>query len=545
MSWLRMYHTLRYLKPVQIYGRLLRHLPRSGTKVRPVPSTRQPVASWTQPGKYHPTMSGSDRFFLLNEEHEVKTSQDWSNVKRDRLWLYNLHYFDDLNADGAAERLKWHEVYMTRWIKENPTGNGPGWEPYPISRRIVNWIKWQLAGNSLKNEALQSLAQQARYLTRRVEWHLLGNHILANAKALLFAGIFFQGKEADAWLRQGLAILHDEVQEQVLADGGHFELSPMYHAIVLEDLLDILNLLRSYGYEECFEWDEDLSAMLRWLETMCHPDGEIVLFNDAAFGMALPPQALFEYAERLEVEKDTISLPEMTCLEDSGYIRLQHGGANAFLDLAPLGPDYLPAHGHADTFTFELSVRGQRMLVDSGTSCYGQSAERLRQRGTAAHNTLTIDGEDSSEVWGGFRVARRARVGDVLLDSNIDTSKIQASHDGYLRLRGVGLHTRKWEMTRKSLKICDEMEGTGSHKIELGFLVHPEISVTQAGAHHFELKDDNGKVIATIYTDVAMAAALQERTYHPEFGLWLKTTGISAKSEVELPASFNSEIIWE
>ncbi|MEN9780004.1 MAG: hypothetical protein RL014_1152 [Pseudomonadota bacterium] len=92
---------------------------------------------------------------------------------------------------------------------------------------------------------------------------------------------------------------------------------------------------------------------------------------------------------------------------DSGYVRLDNGPAVALLDVAPVGPDYLPGHAHADTLSFELSVGAQRVLVNSGTSCYGSSAERLRQRGTAAHNTVVVNGQDSSEVWGGFRVARR------------------------------------------------------------------------------------------------------------------------------------------
>ena len=81
----------------------------------------------------------------------------------------------------------------------------------------------------------------------------------------------------------------------------------------------------------------------------------------------------------------------------------------ASADVGEIGPDYRPGHAHADTLCFELSVFGQRLVVNSGTSEYGLGAERLRQRGTAAHSTVQIDGADSSEVWSGFRVARRAR----------------------------------------------------------------------------------------------------------------------------------------
>src|SRR5262249_13815017 len=146
----------------------------------------------------------------------------------EKLWRYNLHYFDDLNAYDAAQRQEWHCSLLSQWVCENTPGFGTGWEPYPTSLRMVNWIKWVLTGNRLPAECIQSLAVQARWLSQRLEIHLLGNHLLANAKALLFAGIFFDGAEADEWLVRGLRILEREVAEQVLPDGGHIERSPMY-----------------------------------------------------------------------------------------------------------------------------------------------------------------------------------------------------------------------------------------------------------------------------------------------------------------------------
>ena len=64
----------------------------------------------------------------------------------------------------------------------------------------------------------------------------------------IFAGFFFDGPEAGSWLGQGLSIYEREISRQILPDGGHFELSPMYHAIILEDLLDVINAARTFGY---------------------------------------------------------------------------------------------------------------------------------------------------------------------------------------------------------------------------------------------------------------------------------------------------------
>ena len=111
----------------------------------------------------------------------------------------------------------------------------------------MNWNKFALSGNELSDAARDSLAIQARWLRKRLEWHLLGNHLFANAKALVFVGLFFCGEEADGWLRTGTQILRKQIPEQILADGAQFELSPMYHALALEDVLDLVNITRAFG----------------------------------------------------------------------------------------------------------------------------------------------------------------------------------------------------------------------------------------------------------------------------------------------------------
>ncbi|MBA4424100.1 MAG: heparinase, partial [Syntrophus sp. (in: bacteria)] len=214
--------TSRYLKPVQVFGRIWFRLQTPSVRIGPPPPIRRRAAEWaSSPLKSRALLSPS-RFRLLNEEHEIKDPSDWNNPQWAKLWLYHLHYFDDLNADGAGLRTAWHASLIERWIAENPVGRGNGWEPYPLSRRIVNWIEWTWAGNELPLEAAASLAVQSRYLRKRLEWHILGNHLLANAKALIFAGLFFEGPGAEGLLAIGASIFSRQLAEQVLADGGHF-----------------------------------------------------------------------------------------------------------------------------------------------------------------------------------------------------------------------------------------------------------------------------------------------------------------------------------
>lgn len=465
-------------------------------------------------------MVAADRFRFLNEVRDLPAA-GWDDPAVEKLWRYNLHYFDDLNARDAAARSAWHPALVERWIRENPPASGSGWEPYPTSLRIVNWIKWALGDGTLGPAASESLAVQLRWLTRRLERHLLGNHLFANAKALVFGGLFFAGAEADAWLALGLDILAREIPEQILDDGAHFELSTMYHALALEDVLDLYNVARTFpgaGVDRLVSMLEPHIAPMRaWLAAMSHPDGEIGFFNDAAMAIAPAPAELEAYAARLHLPDTLTVRGSVVQLASSGYVRLQHGAMVALLDVAPIGPDYLPAHAHADTLSFELSLFGQRVLVNSGTSRYGTGPARAWERGTAAHNTVVVDHADSSEVWGGFRVARRARpVGLTITES---APVIRCGHDGYRRLEGRVDHVREWRVGENSLRIDDRLTGTFAHA-EARFHLHPSVRVAPNGA-----RDDEG-VLRLVLPDGQRVRIqveggvvhIEPATWHPQFG---------------------------
>jgi len=459
------------------------------------PDVRTVSAKWQTPIEKGQSLVAPYRFQFLNEEREITVRSDWNRSEWPKLWLYNLHYFDDLNAMDASERSEWHHALIARWISENPPGIGVGWEPYPLSIRIINWIKWALAGNILPHKALENLVIQVRFLYKRLEYDLLGNHLLSNAKALIFSGCFFQGEEADRWFGKGIKILKRQIPEQVLSDGGQFERSPMYHALALEDILDLFNIVNAYrmrcsdGQRSLIDWYDVVTRMLYWLRTMCHPDGNIGFFNDAVIGVAPALDELDRYASRLGFANFPSHGEGITQLKDSGYIRIQKNSLVTILDVAPLGPDYLPAHGHADTLSFETSLYGQRVMVNSGISCYGESPDRLWQRSTAAHNTVVVNRENSSEVWSGFRVARRAKAEILAIEERNDIIKISALHDGYKRLSGKNIHKRNWIFNGNSMEIRDEISGPFSIA-EIYFYFHPDVT--------FQIIDDNRLLLSLI-----------------------------------------------
>jgi uncharacterized heparinase superfamily protein len=520
LSTLALYfHTLRYLRPIQWAGRAWFRLRRPRPDLRAPPPLRARRGPHAEAIPTAQTLLGPDSFRFLNLERRCATAEDWQPSNVALLWAYHLHYFDDLNAADAAQRHAWHLALLERWTAENPPGHGVGWEPYPVSRRIVNSVKWALRGNELPAAYRASLAIQARWLEQRLEYHILGNHLLSNAKALIHAGLYFDGQEAERWCARGLAMLARELPEQVLPDGGHFELSTMYHAAVLEDLLDVVNVLRVNARKPPAGCVDAIDLMQGWLRVMTHPDGEIAFFNDAAFDVAPPLAALADYAMRIGLQPASAEDAPLKVLESSGYVRVRGHRAYLICDCAAVGPDYLPGHAHADTLSFELSLAGRRVFVNSGTSQYGADAERQRQRGTAAHNTVVVNGQDSSEVWAGFRVARRARARLHAATSAPPASRVDASHDGYRRLPGRNVHRRRWTLEAGSLLIEDEISGTLGSAVAF-FHLHPTVEARALGASEVVLDLPEG---CSAQVSFAGAAQVEVRsgTWHPRFGVAL------------------------
>jgi uncharacterized heparinase superfamily protein len=539
------WHTLRYLKPVQFYGRLWFRLYYPRPDLRPAPPRRIQTGIYVEPCHRSPTLIGPNQFIFLNEPGRVTSAADWSDPDKSTLWLYNLHYFDDLNATSSEDRTEWHRALLYRWITENSVGKGVGWDPYPISLRVVNWIKWVLSGHDMAIEMSWSLALQVRWLRRRLEYHLLGNHLLANAKAMVFAGLFFGGTEAEDWYEDGIKLLSCELHEQILSDGGHFERSPMYHLIALEDLLDVINLHRTYDMDYPQNWDGLAGQMLEWSRIMRHPDGDIPFFNDAAFGIAPSPALLDDYAGRLGLMPGMSSKLMAYHLAESGYARLEAGDAVLLVDLAPVGPDYLPGHAHADTLAFELSLDTRRVVVNGGTSVYGTGEERLRQRSTAAHAALLVDGQNSSEVWSGFRVARRAHV----IESNVwrdhDSCNAVGVHDGYRRLSGKPLHRRTWTLRATDLRVTDELLGAGTHRADIIYPLAPGLRPNIRGNGCIEIVDEkDGCKVLVLHSGGGAEIVVERSSWHPRFGITIKTWQIRIQLQGKLPLSHETVLRW-
>jgi len=228
--------------------------------------------------------------------------------------------------------------------------------------------------------------------------------------------------------------------------------------------------------------------------------------NDAAIGIS---PSSFERADA-----------RVTHFADTGYVRLAARDAVALLDVAKIGPDYLPGHPHADTLSFELSLFSQRVFVNGGTSEYGTGELRQFERSTAAHNTVVVNSENSSEVWGGFRVARRAYPRDLLIEKSSDSVVVSCAHDGYCRLPGKPIHRRTWEFSETVLVVTDHIAGRFDHAFAY-FHLHPSMTVSSDASGHWVLQLPQG--YRALVTVEAGEASVENSHYAPEFGKRLKT----------------------
>jgi len=532
MKLLTYFHTLKYVKFSQIYYRIVKRFTHPRTN-EVVGTLTERSGNWVCHSLYKQKLFDNYQVRFLNKDGAVNNRSDWNNEEHAKLWLYNLHYFDDLNAQGFDTRSKQQINLVNKWIVDNPAPLGNGWEPYPTSLRIVNWVKSFLSGTTPQQTIVNSLAKQADFLSQDLERHILGNHLFVNAKALIFAGIFLEGKQASSWLKTGLNIYTKELDEQVLPDGGNFELTPMYHVIMLVDLLDLINLWATYPNKvstNVVEKTKQLATkMIGWLKLMSHTDGEISFFNDSTFGIAPKTRVVLDYATKLGIYTplaDTVpsQMLRLFDLQNSGYITVKSDEYSLIADLAPVGPSYQPGHAHADTLSYEFSLGNQRVFVNSGISEYGLNEERLRQRKTAAHNTVVINNLDSSHVWSGFRVAKRASVLNRVVNPIVNNStRFSAAHNGFKK-QGVNcLHHREWLSENDSITVTDRLIG---HYINaIGYLhLHPDIDILNVSDDEVQLASGD----YNLWIKVCGAhVSIEDTTWHPEFGIIIQNKKLS------------------
>jgi uncharacterized heparinase superfamily protein len=444
------------------------------------------------------------RFVVWGAERQLDLDTAWLTRDAGVSWAYPVHYFDYLPAladRGREEATVAAAVcaLMRRWILSHPAGTEVAWDPYPTALRIVNWLDvvhtlGERATPEWRSEVLASVYVQASWLRRRLERHLLGTHLLKNAKALLIAGATYTNAAAESWRREAEALLVRELEAQIHAEGSHIEPSIMYHCMALEDVLDLLNF---HGAASA-RLRESLTAaarkMLHYATCVLTPSGGYPLLGDAWDGGAQTPRALAGYAQRLGLDArvassspqarpqhestaarkragdrvEAVGEGTLSLFSDAGIVVWRDARCYLLADVDGVGPPHLPGHGHCDSLSFECWIDGHPFIVDSGTWTYEPGEARHACRSTSAHNTLQLDGREQHEIWAAFRVGRRSRVTAEMQAHDAVEAELVPWFDRRLRIR------RRFEFGAARIRIVDRVEGRGRHRIVSRLHLHPD-----------------------------------------------------------------------
>ncbi|MFS0864579.1 heparinase II/III family protein [Fredinandcohnia sp. 179-A 10B2 NHS] len=426
------YNTIKYLKPKQVYYRLFNRFKRELYKRNLV--TIKLKLNDTKKNKKQGTFIIpeldfnesylerfniedvlNDKYTFINITHQVELKNAWNNKDLQHLWRYNLHYFEYLyklayeysKKENATIFYEKYKSLINNWIDNNRFAYGDGWHPYTISLRITNWIStYQMFEERLEQDVefnkrfKVSIYEQYKYLQSNLEKDVLGNHYFENIKALIIGSVFFEDIRVKEKFKKELLY---QLDEQILDDGMHFELSPMYHKIILEDLIKITYWLKDdIIYRSLISYIQKMLDVLYSLEDSF---GKTPAFNDSADGISRDLNCL------LEVCKTVFNLePQFKkTLGNSGYYIVKDHYKKLIFDTGDICPSYLPAHGHCDALSFELSINTKPFIVNSGTFRYENGKWRDYFRSTKAHNTVTISEQEQSQLWGNFRVAKRIK----------------------------------------------------------------------------------------------------------------------------------------
>jgi uncharacterized heparinase superfamily protein len=498
-------------------------------------------------------------FRHLNEERWLGQPPDWllGPCDRGRLWTVTLHYhrwaWELATVAGgqgphAAVAGELFRDLVGNWIEHcdisHPGARHLAWNSYAIATRIQWWTlaalqlgtKWG-AQPQFENTFCESLSRQADHLARNMEWDLRGNHLVRDAVGLAFAGRFLtllNDPRSKRYLRVATRLAAEQAEEQVLSDGGHFERSPMYHADVMHDFAMLAEMSDDGpGRERLRTVVDRMEEFATWMR---HPDGGLVLFNDAALDEESPPLQ---------------TIPPRAAIEPRGGRHFGETGFAVwrgtkwalFFDVGPIGPDYQPGHGHADNLTLECSYAGERLFVDPGTHSYDRDERRKYDRSTAAHNTVCVDATDSSEVWHIFRAGRRARPMDVQVHVDATQFDATAAHDGYAHLGGV-IHRRRVRLADDQLlSVTDNLTGRGPHQLEGGWLLAPGWTA-QPAASGWQLsrEDQSSSLTVSLSGPKDLRLNIETRPWHPRFGVEIPTTRLVWRWEGSLPFELTTTV---
>jgi hypothetical protein len=527
-----------------------------------------------------------------HDQIEVTCLDDRSDAKVP--WeLSRCHHLLTL---ARAARLFEHEPYAVEleaqlgsWLDANPPGTGINWvNPMEIGIRAVNLVwavgtleRWRPLDRSLRERLTTSLRWHGRHIRANLEGapYLRSNHYLADLLGLLVLGSVLAGEpDAASWSRFARRELQREIARQVRTDGVSFEASLSYHGLALE-MLVIASLVADWAGAPLSEaFHQRLRRMADVSRSTRHGNGRIPLFGDQDSGRILPEgfsrppthdnllwlAAALEHRTRplediahpevawtfgLERWQKATGLPlrapiPSPAFPEGGIFVLSGARAHLVVRCGDVGQNGFGGHAHNDVLSYELSINGIPLIVDSGTYAYTFDVDaRNRFRATSSHNTVRVDAEEINPIDPArvFELRRFARTTVEAYEVSGRRLGLAGSHDGYRRLQDPCVHRRRFAMDAESgeVEVRDEIEGAGSHHVESFLHLAPGARVRRTGEAAFEV--ELGPTRASV-TFEGGGASIETGWVSDRYGVREKGQVLVSRIERALPLAFGYTI---
>ena len=456
--------------------------------------------------------------WLLNEMEEWKPGK-WNYPERTHLWNFNLHYFEYgialaskfKNTNDIRYYQKLEEMYSDWHESCFDEIGGDAWHPYTISLRLKNLLIIYGILDKKKEDWLNlirlDVSKQYQFLMHNQEKNLLGNHYFENLTTLYICSKFFLDRQRAVRFNNDLI---DQIKEQILPDGMHFERSFMYHNLVMEDLVRIYKVA-----------DELLKQLLKpHIQAMAgcaysfEEEFRLPLFNDSGANVAKRKSQLLAAAE---ATVDIMVLPRKS-LNNGGYYRIENGKACLIVDAGTYAPKYISGHGHCDMMSFEMFYDGELVIVNSGTYQY-QTKYREKLRSTSSHSTLQIKGIEQSEIWGEHRTGRMAD----LIKLNASEQSIEAAFMDYMR-----------DNLKRTISLDHGVlvKDMASKPFISYWHIYPENRVKLIADEEIEIVTPKGNRLSMKAEDGGFSDITENSIYSEEFGRYQKLPSFSTKANI-------------
>jgi len=303
------------------------------------------------------------------------------------IWELNRHqHLVTLAQAGFRDEIL---AQWTHWQAENPYPIGINWaSSLEVAFRALSWLWVRHIIGDFHSDLIPALHLHGWYIERFLSTYFSPNtHLLGEGVALFAIGLLCpQIAEAPSWQGQGWSIVLQQAETQVRPDGFHFEQSVYYHIYALDFFQFARDLAATNALPIPPSFERTIEKMSEALAALSQA-GRLPNFGDDDGGRVI-------VSPRLRVSAS----PPLTV---GGIYTMTSADSQLFIDAGPQGV-LTAGHGHADALSIQLiTTNGRPVLIDPGTFCY-VCPERDRFRGTAAHNTLQVDGRDQAQPNGPF-----------------------------------------------------------------------------------------------------------------------------------------------